>query len=104
MLNKLPGYLLPLAPEAFAVMGIGLARAERPGVALIAPVVRLGAVPLISGAAPGVVGHGIRSARIPWEGAIIWAIIWIIAAGIVGGMLALTAQRYAFGIAAALAG
>jgi 4-amino-4-deoxy-L-arabinose transferase-like glycosyltransferase len=100
MLNKLPGYLLPLVPEAFAVMGIGLARAERPGAALIAPVVLLGALPLISGVAPGVVAHGIRSARIPWEG----AIIWIIAAGIVGGILALTAQRYAFGIAAALAG
>ena len=100
MLNKLPGYLLPLAPEAFALMGIGLARTTRPGVALIAPVILLGSLPLISGVAPGVLAHGLRSAKIPWEE----ATIWLIAAGLVGGILALTAQKYAFGIAAALAG
>jgi len=100
MLNKLPGYLLPLLPEAFALMGIGLARAARPGVALIAPVILLGALPLISAVAPEALAHGLRSAKIPWEG----ATIWLIAAGLVGCLLAVAAQRYAFGIAAALAG
>ena len=104
MLNKLPGYLLPLAPEAFALMGIGLARADRPGVALIVPLILLGALPLISEIAPGVLAHGLRSANIPWDGVIIRAVICVVAAGIVGAILALTAQRYAFGIASALAG
>jgi 4-amino-4-deoxy-L-arabinose transferase-like glycosyltransferase len=100
MLNKLPGYLLPLLPEAFALMGIGLARADRPGAVLIAPVILLGALPLISGVAPSVLAHGLRSAKIPWEG----AIVWMVGAGIVGVILALTAQRYAFGITSALVG
>jgi 4-amino-4-deoxy-L-arabinose transferase-like glycosyltransferase len=100
MLNKLPGYLLPLAPEVFALLGIGLARVARPGVALIAPVILLGLLPLISDVAPGALAHGLRSAEIPWER----AIVWLIAGGLVGGLLALTAQKYAFGIVSALAG
>ncbi|MGA2713590.1 MAG: hypothetical protein ABSG41_10840 [Bryobacteraceae bacterium] len=100
MLNKLPGYLLPLLPGAFALMGIGLARADRPGAALIAPVILLGSLPLIAGVAPGALAHGLRSATIPWVG----AVIWLIAAGLVGCLLVLAAQKYAFGIAAALAG
>lgn len=99
MLNKLPGYLLPLLPEAFALMGIALSRASRPGVALAAPVVLLGLLPLISRIAPGVVAHGLRSAKIPW----VEAVLCLGAAGILGGVLALTANKYAFAIVSSLA-
>jgi 4-amino-4-deoxy-L-arabinose transferase-like glycosyltransferase len=99
--NKLPGYLLPLMPVAFTLLGLGLSRASRPAVACIAPVVVLGALPLLSGIAPRVLAsHGLWSANIPW----IPAAVWLIAAGIAGAILARLAPKQAFGAAAALAG
>ncbi len=46
--NKLPGYLIPLLPPAFALLGLGLSRAKRPALALIASVTLLGALPPMS--------------------------------------------------------
>jgi 4-amino-4-deoxy-L-arabinose transferase-like glycosyltransferase len=98
--NKLPGYLLPLMPATFALLGLGLSRTKRPVIAVIAPVVLLGALPLISGTAPRVLAsHGLWSAHIPWmRGA-----LWLITAGIAGGILARCIPKKAFGTATALA-
>lgn len=99
--NKLPGYLLPLMPPAFALLGLGLSRVRRPAIAVIAPVVLLGGLPLISGIAPHVLAsHDLWRASIPWIG----DVPWLIAAGITGGILARLAPKHAFGAAAALAG
>jgi 4-amino-4-deoxy-L-arabinose transferase-like glycosyltransferase len=99
VLNKLPGYLLPLIPQIFMLMGIGLARVSRPGVAIVAPVLLLGALPLMAAIAPGVLAHGLRSMKIPWQG----TIVWLIAAGIVGIILASILRKHAFAAAAVLA-
>ena len=98
--NKLPGYLLPLMPATFALLGLGLSRAMRPAIAVITPVLLLGALPLISGIAPRVlVSHGLWSSNIPWmRGA-----LWLIAAGVVGIVLARFVPKQAFGAAMALA-
>jgi 4-amino-4-deoxy-L-arabinose transferase-like glycosyltransferase len=99
--NKLPGYLLPLMPAAFALLGLGFSRAKRPAIAVIAPVALLGGLPLISGIAPHVLAsHGLWSTDIPW----MRIIAWFSAAGIGGGILARCAPKQAFGVAAALAG
>lgn len=99
--NKLFGYLVPLMPAAFALLGIGLSRAKRPAIAVIAPVMLLGALPLISGIAPRVLAaHGLRSVGIPWSP----VFIYLIGAAIFGVILAKFASKYAFEIAMALAG
>jgi 4-amino-4-deoxy-L-arabinose transferase-like glycosyltransferase len=99
--NKLPGYLLPLLPGAFTLLGIGLSQAKRAAIAVIAPVMLLGALPFISGIAPRVLAsHGLRSVNVPW----MQVFLWLIAAGIAGGVLAIFVPRQAFGTAAALAG
>jgi 4-amino-4-deoxy-L-arabinose transferase-like glycosyltransferase len=99
--NKLPGYLLPLMPPAFALLGLGLSRVRRPAIAVIAPVVLLGGLPLISGIAPHVLAaHDLWRANIPW----IRDVPWLIAAAITGGILARLAPKRAFGAAAVLAG
>lgn len=99
--NKLPGYLLPLMPMAFALMGLGLSRARRPAIAVLMPVVLLGGLPLIAGIAPRVLAsHDLWSTNIPW----IRVIPWLIAAGIAGGTLARFAPNRAFGAAVTLAG
>jgi 4-amino-4-deoxy-L-arabinose transferase-like glycosyltransferase len=99
VLNKLPGYLLPLIPEAFALLGIGLAHSSRPATAIVAPVILLGALPMMTAVAPAVLAHGLRAVNIPWEE----AIVWMIAAGVLGGILAWAMPRYALASAAAIA-
>jgi len=99
--NKLPGYLIPLLPAAFALLGLGLSRAKRPALALIASVTLLGALPPMSAIVPRVLAsHGSWSGNIAW----VQGLFWLIAAGIAGGILARFAPRRAFGAGAALAG
>jgi 4-amino-4-deoxy-L-arabinose transferase-like glycosyltransferase len=98
-LNKLPGYLLPLLPGVFTLLGVGIARVPRPGFAMIGPVMLLGALPFLSKIAPVALAHGLRSANIPWQN----AIAWLLAAGAAGIMLALVARKRAFPVAASLA-
>jgi 4-amino-4-deoxy-L-arabinose transferase-like glycosyltransferase len=100
-LNKLPGYLLPLLPAAFALLGLGLAYSKRPAIAVIAPVVLLGALPLISGIAPRVLAaHGLRLVNIPW----LQVSLWLAATGIAAVIIARFAPKRAVEMAAALAG
>jgi len=99
--NKLYGYLIPLMPAAFALLGLGLSRARRPAMAVIAPVVLLGALPAISAIAPRVPAfHGLGAAIV----LSMRVALWLLAAGIAGGVLARFAPKHAFGAAAALAG
>jgi hypothetical protein len=82
------------------LMGLGLSRARRPAIAAITPVLLLGALPLISGIAPRVLAsHGLWSSNIPW----MRGTLWLIAAGVVGIVLARFIPKQAFGAAAALA-
>ncbi len=108
-LNKLPGYLLPLMPAVFALIGIGLerearkqveTRAKRPGALMVGPVALIGLLPYVSRIAPAVLAHGFRSVQIRWQE----PLFWLIAGGIAGGILSLFAARFAAGIAVALAG
>lgn len=100
MLNKLPGYLLPLMPATSALMGIGLARSKRIGLAIVAPTILLGALPLIARITPEAIAHGLRSASVSWTA----AIPWVIGAAIAAGIIASVGRRYAFEGAAAIAG
>jgi 4-amino-4-deoxy-L-arabinose transferase-like glycosyltransferase len=99
MLNKLPGYLLPLMPVTFALLGIGLARARRPGIAIGASIALLGALPIAATIAPGALAHGLRSATIPWHD----AMLWLTASAAGGVLIAATARKHVFGAAAGLA-
>jgi 4-amino-4-deoxy-L-arabinose transferase-like glycosyltransferase len=99
--NKLPGYLLPLMPAAFALLGLGLSRAKRPALVVIATVILLGALPPMAGIIPRVLAiHGSWSANIPWPP----LLLWLGAAGVAGGILARFAPRRAFEAGAGLAG
>jgi 4-amino-4-deoxy-L-arabinose transferase len=99
--NKLPGYLLPLMPAVCALMGLGLSRARFQAIAVIAPIVLLGGLPILSGIAPRLLAfHGLSSVNWPW----MRAIFWCGAAGIAGGSLARFAPKHAVAVAAALAG
>ena len=100
MLNKLPGYLLPLAPLAFLLAGIGLARARRPVAAIALSVSLLGLLPVALSVLPGALAHGLRSTTINWP----MAMVWLAAAAAVGAVLAVAARQHAFGAAVALAG
>jgi hypothetical protein len=72
---------------------------KRPAV-VIAPLMLLGALPLIAEIAPSVLqSHSLRSVEIPWT----QVFLWLIAAGIGAGILARYAAKYAFGAAAVLA-
>jgi 4-amino-4-deoxy-L-arabinose transferase-like glycosyltransferase len=95
--NKLPGYLLPLMPAAFALLGLGLSRARRQAIIMIAPVVLLGLFPLISRIAPLVLARGVFEVEKR-------AGFWLIAAAVGGCILARFASKQAFGTAAVLAG
>lgn len=100
MLNKLPGYLLPLVPLAFTLVGIGLARSKRPVAAIVLSVSLLGLLPVAQGIVPGALAHGLRSTAIAWP----VTIAWLAAAAVVGAVIALSSRRLAFGAASALAG
>jgi len=100
MLNKLPGYLLPLLPLTFTLAGIGLARAKRPALAIVLSVSLLGALPVAQSILPGALAHGFRSTAIAWP----VAMVWLAAAAVLGAAIAFAGRQYAFGTAAALAG
>jgi 4-amino-4-deoxy-L-arabinose transferase-like glycosyltransferase len=100
--NKLPGYLLPLTPPAFALMGLGLSRARRPQVAVVAPLLLLGALPLISVIAPLILASHLSMGTFVTG---LHSVIWLIPAAILGViMVARFTPKEAFGTAAALAG
>ena len=91
-LNKLPGYLLPLMPAAFVLIAIATATSKRPGMAVIAPVILLGAIPMAVTVVPAAVGHGLRSTSIPWKE----GLQWISVTAMVGGFIAAILRKYAF--------
>jgi 4-amino-4-deoxy-L-arabinose transferase-like glycosyltransferase len=98
--NKLPGYLIPLIPSVFTLLGLGLARAKRPAIALIAPLILLGALPLIGELVPAALApHGLRSLTIPW----VRVFLWLTAAAAAGVALARFSPKQAFGAVATLA-
>ena len=99
MLNKLPGYLLPLLPLTFTLAGIGLARAKRP-FAIALSVSLLGLLPVAQSILPGALAHGLRSTTIAWA----MVAAWIAGAAVIGTIIALAARQYSFGAAAVLAG
>jgi hypothetical protein len=99
MLNKLPGYLLPLVPLTFALAGIGLARSKRPRAAIVLSVSLLGLLPVAQNVVPGALAHGLRSTTIAWP----MAMAWLAAAVVVGAAIAFASRQYAFGAAVALA-
>jgi 4-amino-4-deoxy-L-arabinose transferase-like glycosyltransferase len=99
--NKLPGYLIPLLPAAFALLGLGLSRSRRAAVAVVAPLLLLGVLPSVSQIAPRVLAfHGPGAVSVP----LIPTVCWLIAAGIAGSVLAWFAPKQTFGAVAALAG
>jgi len=63
--NKLPGYLLPLAPAAAALMGIALAEARRAHWALPAAALCLVAIPIALPVLPMVLAAGLSRAPLP---------------------------------------
>jgi 4-amino-4-deoxy-L-arabinose transferase-like glycosyltransferase len=86
--NKLPGYMLPLAPAVCALMGIGLAEAGGFGLAtaaLTASAVLLVAFPLATQVLPVAVASGLSRAPIPtWDWrwllpVVLSAFVWLLA-------------------------
>ena len=95
-LNKLPGYLLPLLPPACILMGVGLSRASRPAMAVIAPLALLGVLPAMARIAPAALGGGgLHAAQIPWAA----LLIALAGTGVAATALALAAGPRAFPIA-----
>ncbi len=87
--NKLPGYVLPLVPSACVLMGVGLARCERPARAVILPVALMGVVPVALRALPAAMATGLHTAPIaPSDLAIGCAV-----AGIIGATSALVLRE-----------
>jgi 4-amino-4-deoxy-L-arabinose transferase-like glycosyltransferase len=98
--NKLYGYLVPLLPAAFALLGLGLSRAKRPAATLIAPLVVVGLLPVASSFAPRLLGaHGMSYRNLPW----VQVSICLLAASLAGALLARYAPRQVFSTAAFLA-
>jgi 4-amino-4-deoxy-L-arabinose transferase-like glycosyltransferase len=64
--NKLPGYVLPLAPVTCVLLGAGLAASPRPERWLIAPVVLLGALPFAAAVVPQVAAIERTASRLDW--------------------------------------
>lgn len=86
--NKLPGYLLPLMPAAFMLLGIGLGRATRPAIAITVSITSLGLLPAISDVAPRLLGsHGWSFPGLP--------LMWLAAALVAGFLIARFAPRLA---------
>src|SRR5205823_4122266 len=98
-LNKLPGYLIPLLPAAFAIAGIGISRASRRAGAIVPSMMLLGILPPVSAIAPGILAHGLSSTHFPW----ISALLWIVAAGAAGWAIVRIAPAHAFDAAAGIA-
>ena len=81
--NKLPGYLLPLAPSACILMALGLRAAAHPARWLVAPLALLGLLPALTGVLPSAVAEGLGRAAIPW----IPAAVGMLVAGAVAWLL-----------------
>ena len=98
--NKLPGYLLPLLPAAFALLGLALSHAKRPAIAIVAPMI------LARGSAAGV-GHRssayCRHMVLGRYFAGLGTAVWLLPAAIAAVVLARLAPRQFFGAGAALA-
>ncbi len=77
-INKLPGYILPLAPVTCVLMGAGLAAAARPERWVIAPIILLGALPFAGSIVPQAAANGLRAASLDWR--LAWAGIAVAAA------------------------
>ncbi len=68
--NKLPGYLIPLLPPAFALLGLGLARSARPALPLFLSVCLLALLPAASVVVPGaLVSHAVFTEAFTTTGA-----------------------------------
>ncbi len=94
--NKLPGYLMPLMPAAFVLLGRGLARATRPILAITLSMALLGLLPAISETAPRLLAsHRLSASDLPSNATAIWLV-----AAIVAGFLS---TRFAPGLAPLLA-
>jgi 4-amino-4-deoxy-L-arabinose transferase-like glycosyltransferase len=89
--NKLPGYLVPLMPALFALLGIGLARTPRPAVAITLCVALLGLLPAISEVAPHMLAaHGLFAAK-----GLATSAIWLVPAALAGFVCARFKPRLA---------
>ena len=66
-INKLPGYVLPLAPVTCVLMGAGLAASPRPDRWLIVPVILLGALPFAAAIVPQAAADGLSAASLDWR-------------------------------------
>ncbi len=98
--NKLPGYLLPLLPLVFVLLGLALSRATRQAGIVIAPIVLLGMLPAISAIAPLLLASHSSGTVVPG----LHAMLWLIPAAIFAVLMARFAPKQAFGTAAAVAG
>jgi 4-amino-4-deoxy-L-arabinose transferase-like glycosyltransferase len=65
-INKLPGYVLPLAPVTCVLMGAGLAASPRPERWLVVPVILLGALPFAAALIPKAAADGLSAAPPNW--------------------------------------
>ena len=66
-INKLPGYVLPLAPATCILLGAGLAASPRPERWLIAPIILLGALPFAAAIVPKAAADGLSAAPLNWQ-------------------------------------
>lgn len=90
--NKLYGYLIPLLPAIFALLGLGLARARRIGFVLFPSLLLLSLLPAISEFAPRVMASHLGGLIVP-AGPIL---VFMLLACIIGVTLVRFAPRYAF--------
>ena len=102
--NKLFGYLLPLAPVLFTLIGVRLKALNSPAKVVIAPLALIAVLPVAAEVAPRVMSaHGLRGMDITGGSGGALA-VWMVAGGIAGALLARMLPRPAFSIAAATVG
>jgi 4-amino-4-deoxy-L-arabinose transferase-like glycosyltransferase len=90
--NKLPGYLIPLMPAAFALLGLGLARARQATIAITLSIALLCLLPAISETAPHLLAsHRLSVSDLPFNA----TAIWLVAAVVAGFLSARFAPRLA---------
>ena len=97
--NKLYGYLMPLLPAVFALLGLGLARTRKIGFVLLPTLMLLSLLPAVSALAPRVMATqfgGLALPAVPILG-------FLLAALIVGLGLARFAPQYVFQTTACIA-
>ncbi|HVW85114.1 MAG TPA: hypothetical protein VHB50_10560, partial [Bryobacteraceae bacterium] len=97
--NKLPGYLLPLLPSVCILIGRGLARTKRVGLAMILPAALLGAIPVAAHILPYALATGLRSRSFPWSE----LAVWTGGAAVAATALALLLKQRSFPVVAAAA-